>query len=91
MTRRPSANSNEQQSRPKPEASNPLKGSVHRDEIILVDTLCRRYGLKRHSRRQLRNRGLKMVRFGSKDFTTGKWFQEFLERLAEQQQQEATA
>ena len=63
------------------------RGSVQDGETLLVDALCRRYGLKKHSRRQLRNRGLRMVRFGSKDFTTGKWFREFLERLAEQQQE----
>jgi len=63
------------------------RGSIQAGEILLVDTLCQRYGLKRHSRRQLRNRGLRIVRFGSKDFTTAEWFQEFLERLAEQQQE----
>ena len=63
------------------------RGSVQDDEVLLVDALCRRYGLKKHSRRQLRNLGLKIVRFGSKDFTTGSWFREFLERLAEQQQE----
>ena len=63
------------------------RGSVQDGETLLVDALCRRYGLKKHSRRQLRNLGLKIVRFGSKDFTTGRWFREMLERLTEQQQE----
>ena len=64
------------------------RGSVQDGEVLLVDALCRRYGLKTHSRRQLRHLGLRIVRFGSKDFTTGRWFREMLERLAEQQNED---
>ncbi len=71
---------------PSPEpVSKSMRGSVQDCETLLVDELCRRYGLKRHSRRQLRTLGLKIVRLGSKDFTTGEWFRDLIEKLAAEQ------
>ena len=92
MTRRPSANSNEQQSRPKPEANN-TPPVVRADEMYVADEFYRRCRWRRHSIRQAKRLGLPTIRYGSRDYIVGAdaiaWFREIgsQQREAEQQQE----
>lgn len=70
--------------RPKPEPNNTV-GVIRRDEIYVAEEAYRRLRWRRHSRQQARRLGLKVTRFGSRDYVLGRDLLDFFDRLAQQQ------
>lgn len=60
------------------------------NELYTFDELSQRLRWKEHSRRQAKNLGLKVVRFGSRDYVLGRDVLDFYEQLAEQQAKDTT-
>jgi len=55
--------------------------AVSADEVLPVAVLRERFGWQKHMLREARKKGLKVVRIGRADYTTGRWVLEFVERL----------
>jgi len=65
-----------------------IAGVVGVDEVISWQQLARRFGFSKRQMADLSRRGLRCVMLGNRKLTTGRWFLEFIERLAEEGEQE---
>lgn len=68
--------------RPEPNHSPP---SVHAGELLTVEELCRRLRWRKHSLRQAKRLGLRVVKFGSRNYIIGADVLDFFRRLSDQQ------
>lgn len=78
-------------SRPVPELDGHLPGIIEADALYEAREFYRRARWRRHSQRHAKRLGLKVIRFGARDYILGKHALEFFERLAEQQAQKSKA
>ena len=71
--------------RPKPEP-NTTPAVVDARQLYTFDEAARRLRWRKHSRRQARRLGLRVTRFGSRDYVSGAELIRFFEHLAQRQE-----
>ena len=67
---------------PVPNSTPPV---INAHELYTLEEACRRLRWKEHSRRQARRMGLKVIRFGSRDYVTGQAILELFDQIGESQ------
>ena len=78
---------NAKQPRPKPEPGGSLPGIVEGDSLYTLSELAARLRWRKHSIRQAVRAGLRVVRFGSRNYCLGSdalaWFEELAKKQTE--------
>ena len=68
--------------KPAPNTSPPV---VRADEIYTFEEVCRRLRWRKHSARQAKRLGIRLIRYGSRDYCLGSDVLAFFDGLAQQQ------